>query len=282
MDDIIVFSPTFEAHVADLKSVFKRLADANVKLNPSKCEFFRNKINYLGHVISTEGIQPNPDKIQAILNKRSPSCITELRTWLGITGFYRQYIPRFPAITAPLFAMIHVGERFRWSVVEEDIIQRLKQYLTTEPILRFPNFDYPFTVRTDACMDGLGGTLSQEINGIEYVVQYISRAIQPAERKWPPRELEALGIMWACETFRPYIIGTRFLVETDHQSSKWLMQAKTPRLIRWACRLIRSDTSRSDTARGKIIEAPMDFHAYLIMRLVRRKESTPVWRSTSN
>jgi hypothetical protein len=84
-------------------------------------EFFRSKINYLGHVISTEGIQPNPDKVQAILNKRSPTIITELRTWQGMMGFYRQYIPRFEAITAPLFAMIHVGERFRWSVEEEDI-----------------------------------------------------------------------------------------------------------------------------------------------------------------
>ena len=118
----------------------------------------------------------------------------------------------------------------------------MKDIFCSEPVLRHPNFDYPFKIEFDACDKGLGGVLCQKIDRVEYVVQYISRVLKPAEKKWSVREKEALGILWSCETTRPFIIGTSFIVETDHESLKWLMNAKSPaRLVRWALRLSEFD-----------------------------------------
>jgi hypothetical protein len=114
--------------------------------------------------------------------------------------------------------------------------------LCSQPLLKHPNFDYPFIVQTDACDYGLGAVLCQRIDNDEFVIQYASRTLQAAERKWSTREKEALAIVWACHIFRPYLIGYQFLVETDHQSLKWLMEAKNPsRLVRWALQLSEFD-----------------------------------------
>jgi hypothetical protein len=117
----------------------------------------------------------------------------------------------------------------------------MKTYLASEPILRHPNFSFPFILRTDASIDGLGAVLSQVIDGEERIILYISRTVQPNEKNWSIQQLEALGIIWACETVRPYIIGTRVLIITDHKSLQWLKESKIPRLVRWACRLEEFD-----------------------------------------
>lgn len=117
----------------------------------------------------------------------------------------------------------------------------MKTYLSTEPILHHPNFSYPFILRTDASIEGLGAVLSQTIDGTEIIILYISRTVQPNEKNWSIQQLEALGIIWACETVRPYIIGTKVLIITDHKSLQWLKKSKIPRLVRWACRLEEFD-----------------------------------------
>ena len=206
MDDIIVFSSTFEEHIDDLNEVFKRLSKANVTLNQNKCEFFKDKIHYLGHVISSAGIQPSPEKIKSLLLKKSPSNVKELGNWLGISGFYRTFIENYARKCAPLYAITHKKTKFIWTEKEEKIITELKQRLSSEPILSHPNFDYPFILRTDASIDGLGGTLSQIVDSKERVIQYISRSVQPNEKNWNVQQLEALAIIWACETLRAYII----------------------------------------------------------------------------
>ena len=164
MDDIIIFSSTFEEHLKDLEEVFIRLAKANITLNQSKCEFFKEKISYLGHIISSSGIQPNPEKVSSLLKKKSPSNIKELSNWLGICGYYRSFINNYAKICAPLYNMTHSKETFVWTSKEENIIKYLKKCLSSEPILRHPNFDFPFILRTDASIEGLGATLSQIIN----------------------------------------------------------------------------------------------------------------------
>jgi hypothetical protein len=232
MDDIIIFSTTFDEHVKDLDEVFTRLDNANITLNINKCEFFKEKIHYLGHVVSVEGIQPSQDKIKAILNKNSPRNIKELHNWLGICSYYRAFIPNFAKLCAPLYGLLRRDIGFLWTEKEENIITELKQYLSTQPILNHPNFDYPFILRTDACIEGLGATLSQLINSKENVIQYLSRSVQPSERNWPIQHLEALAIIWACESIRAYIIGSKVLIKTDHKSLEWLKESKIPRLIR--------------------------------------------------
>jgi hypothetical protein len=159
MDDIIIFSSTFEEHLKDVEEVLNRLTDANVTLNQNKCEFCKEKIHYLGHVISATGIQPNPEKVASLLKKKSPSNVKELNNLLGISGYYRSFIDNYAKICAPLYALTHTKDKFVWTDKEENIINYLKNCLSSEPILRHPNFDFPFILRTDASIEGLGATL---------------------------------------------------------------------------------------------------------------------------
>jgi transposase InsO family protein len=160
---------------------------------------------------------------------------------LGMISYYRTFIPQFSKRCASLYHLTRNNVNFQWTEHEELILHEMKTYLASEPILRHPNFSFPFILRTDASIDGLGAVLSQVIDGEERIILYISRTVQPDEKNWSIQQLEALGIIWACETVRPYIIGTRVLIITDHKSLQWLKESKIPRLVRWACCLEEFD-----------------------------------------
>jgi hypothetical protein len=238
IDDILIFSPTFEAHIKDVETVFNRLAEANLQLKPTKCHFLQKELVYLGHLVTADGLRPDPLKVKAILEMETPTDATDVRSFIGMTGFYRSYIDNFAKTCEPLYNLTRIETKFNWNEKEKVAFEALKSSLANAPILCHPNFDYPFIIETDASLKGLGAVLVQRYSGKTHVIQYISRTLQPTERKWHIRELEALGILWACEMFRVYVSQTKFLVESDHESLQWLMKLEKPaRLVRWAIRL---------------------------------------------
>lgn len=237
LDDIIVFSATIEDHIRDLTEVFTRLRNAKLQLNLNKCKFLQEKFNYLGHIVSQEGIEPDPNKVNAIVNIKSPTNTSELRSILGSCSYFRNFMPNFASVSKPLYELASQENKWLWTEKEEEIWLKIKKLLTSAPILKHPDFRYPFIVQTDASSSGLGGVLLQRIDEEERIIQYISRSLHVDEKKWAPREQEVLAIVWACETFAPFLIGKKFIIESDHLSLKWLMEAKTPRLVRWALRL---------------------------------------------
>ena len=239
LDDICIFSKTLEEHLERLRITFKRFEAYRLKLNPAKCQVLQQEFTYLGHIISEQGIRADPKKLAAILQMPEPRCLKQLRSFLGFCNYYRKFIKDYSMICAPLYELL---ADFKWPPSAKAAFELLKAKLMEMPMLSYPDYSQGFIMNTDASDVGIGAVLSQEIENEEKVIQFISRTLQPAEKKWCVREKEALAIIFACESFRPYVYGTKFIVETDHHSLQWLMKATTPaRLVRWALRLAEFD-----------------------------------------
>ena len=238
LDDIVVFSKDFESHIKHLEEVFRRIAEYGLQFKASKCFLFKQEISYLGHLVDVKGVRPDPKKIRAINEMPAPNDKTQLQSFLGLVNYYRKHVRNFSRLASPMFELLHEGVEFTWKESQMNSFNLLKKALTSTPLLAHPDYTLPFTIQVDASELGLGAVLCQKVEGEERVIEYLSRTIRPNEKKWPVRELEALGILWACESCRHYIIGTPFTIETDHESLQWLKNAKKPaRLVRWALRL---------------------------------------------
>jgi hypothetical protein len=200
---------------------------------------FQNNIKFLGHLVSEKGIAPDPVKIKAIESISTPIQKLQLQSFLGLVNYYRKFIPNCASICHPLYHLTGTDVPFIWKEEHATAFVKLKYILTSDPILEHPDCSLPFTIQTDASDIGLSAVLSQLFEGVEKPVMFISRVLQPFEKKWCHREKEALAIKWACEVFRPFVIGTHFIIETDHQSLQWLLDAEAP--ARWALALSEFD-----------------------------------------
>ena len=244
-DDVLGHSKTFSSHLIILRKIFECLRAANLKLKPSKCRFAFSKVEFLGHTVSKQGVQPNNKNTATVKNFPTPSSIKNVRTFLGMCTYYRRFIQNFSSIAAPLYKLLKQGAKFEWTDLQEHAFQCLKQKLTEKPILRFADFNEEFILSTDASNNGLGYTLSQKIEGKEHVVLYGSRQFTDTEKKYSTTEKEALAIVVAVKKCHPYLFGQKFTIVTDHQPLKWLINAKEPtgRLARWAMTLSTYDFS---------------------------------------
>ena len=235
MDDIVVYAESLEDHSRKLKKLFGRLKTAGLTLQPEKCLFLKKEVVYLGHVISEQGVRPDPRKTQAVSDFPRPINAKNIKQFLGLAGYYRRFIPDFAKIARPLHYLLQKEIKFIWGETQESAFVTLKQKLCSQPLLQYPDFNSPFVVTTDASDFALGGVLSQGPIGKDLPIAYTSRALINAEFNYTTTEKELLAIIHAVKQFRPYLYGRKFTLVTDHRPLLWLHRLKDPvqRIARW-------------------------------------------------
>lgn len=240
LDDIVICTDDFEKHVDILREVFKRLKQAGLTVNKEKCAFCRPSLKYLGYIVDGNGLHVDPEKVEAILNLPTPKNTKEVRRIVGMTSWYRRFVPNFSAIVTPITDLLKKNKKFCWSEECEEAFSKLKQQLVSAPVTHGPDYKLPFVLQTDASGYGIGAVLYQPISDKEVrVICYISRSLTRLERNYATTHRECLAVLWAIEKLRPYLEGITFTVVTDHHSLVWLQNLKDPtgRLARWSIRL---------------------------------------------
>lgn len=267
IDDILVFSETWQAHVAHLHMVFSRLTEFGLKAHPDKCKLGTQEVKYLGHVLTPSGNFPQEDKLQAVQQLQPPQTLTELRAFLGLTSYYRRFVQGYSHLAAPLTSLLRKDTDFVWSTPCQQAFQELKNRLVSPPILRRPDFSKPFILQTDYSQLGFGAVLSQEIDvynpthtglttaawsptgksrptTVIHPVAYASKACNSHEQILSATEGEAAALLWAVSHFHYYLACNRFTLITDHQALKWILTgstAKSGKLARWSLKLQEYD-----------------------------------------
>jgi transposase InsO family protein len=235
LDDVLVFSTTFEEHIQRLADVLDRIRLANLKLKPAKCNFLQSEVPYLGHILSAEGVRPNNENIEKILSWRRPTTVKEVRSFLGIANYYRRFIVGFSYYVKPLIDLTKTGTTFKWTDACEEGFNHVKFVLLSPAIMAHPQRTGLFILDTDASDVNIGAVLSQVQNDAVKVIAYGSKTLSKAERNYCVTDRELLAIRYFTEYHRCYLLGRKFLIRTDHQALKWLLNLKQPknRIARW-------------------------------------------------
>ena len=214
-----------EDHLQHLHALLEGLQGAGLKLKPQKCHFIRQEVEYLGHIITPKGLKTNSRLVEAVQEFRTPKSVQQVRQFLGLSSFYRRFIPSFAKIAQPLHALTRKRVEFVWDGSCQTAFTALKQKLTEAPVLAYPSFEHPLCLETDASILGLGAILSQEQeDGKSHPVAYASRSLSPQERNYGITELETLAVVWAMNHFKCYLYGNSVTVYTDHSAIKAMLE----------------------------------------------------------
>jgi len=240
-DDIVVFGKDPAEHKERLLKVMERFSNCGLTLNSSKCQFGVKSIKFLGHIISSDGVSPDPAKVKSIVSVRVPQNVAELRGFLGLVQFVGRYVPDLAAVSSPLWSLTKKSVHFKWSKVHQDAFDKIKYLMASCKTLAYYDRNAPTIVVADAGPKGLGGVLCQVKDGISKVVAYGHRRLTDVESRYSQIEREALALVWACEHFKMYLLGKHFQLFTDHKPLVSIFNKPgskpTPRLERWSIRL---------------------------------------------
>ncbi len=237
IDDIVVYSKNEEDHAKHVQLVLETLEKNGLTLKDTKCSWAQNRIDLLGYVVSDKGVSAQASKTEAIKALAPPTDVTELRRFLGMTGYYRSLIPEYARIALPLYDLMHDGTEWHWGDAEQTAFDRLKDALCSQTVMAHPKVNDPYILYTDACDYALGGILCQrDENGIERPLQYISAKFSPSQRKWATIEKEAYAVVYCLKKLRAYLLGSEFTVFTDHKPLLCLFTKEmvNTRIQRWA------------------------------------------------
>jgi hypothetical protein len=242
MDDILIASQTWEEHLKHLERVFKRLEHYDLRLKMKKCLFARRSLPFLGYLVSTKGIEPDPANTNKIKAFSRPKTVTQVRSFLGFTNYYQRFIEGYAKIAKPLYNLTQKAVKFAWSPECQTAFETLKTRLTEAPILVYPHFDRPFTIATDTSNTGCGAVLSQVINGRDQPVAYYSKHFDRAEARYETVEQELYAVILALKHWKHYLYGNQVYVYSDQRSLSWgIRQSDSPRMMRWIQKLAEFD-----------------------------------------
>lgn len=235
LDDLIIFSNSLEEHLKRLDMVLKRLKECNLKLNPKKCKFLQTKVKYVGHIVSENGVEADPEKIEKVVNWPTPKNAEEVRQFTSFAGYYRRFVKDFSKIAKPLTELhpntcfkngkkVQSHKPFEWGMPQQEAFDNLKLALSSPPVLAYAHYDKPFEVHTDASQKGLGAILYQKQDGKLRVISYASRGLKRSEKNYPASKLEFLALKWAItEKLHDYLYGTKFTVITDNNPLTYVL-----------------------------------------------------------
>jgi hypothetical protein len=218
IDDILVFSKNEEEHEEHLRLVLQKLREHQLYAKLSKCNFWLKEVSFLGHVITEGGVKVDPGKVKDVLNWNPPQNVSEIRSFLGLAGYYRRFIEGFSKIAKPLTELLEKTREFKWIAACDDSFEELKRHLTSAPILKFPDIHKPFDIYCDASHSGLGSVLMQEGR----VIAYASRQLRKHEKNYPTHDIELTAVVHALKIRRHYLLGNHCEIYTDHKSLKYI------------------------------------------------------------
>nr|AAN04909.1 Putative polyprotein [Oryza sativa Japonica Group] len=218
IDDILIYSQSEEDHQHHLRLVLGKLREHQLYAKLSKCEFWLPEVKFLGHVISAKGVAVDPETVTAVTDWKQPKTVTQVRSFLGLAGYYRRFIENFSKIARPMTQLLKKEEKFVWSPQCEKAFQTLKEKLVSSPVLILPDTRKDFMVYCDASRQGFGCVLMQD----GHVVAYASRQLRPHEGNYPTHDLELAAVVHALKIWRHYLIGNRCEIYTDHKSLKYI------------------------------------------------------------
>ena len=236
LDDVMAFGPTFTESLERLERVFERFREANLKLKPKKCFLMAKEVDYLGHHISKDGMTPLDSKVSAITHWKEPSDLTELRSFLGLTSYYRRFIANYSGIAVPLNELLKKGAQWEWTPARQKSFDGLRTALTRAPVLAFPKENCLFVLDTDASDFAIGAVLSQVQGGEEKVIAYYSKTLDGTQRRYCTTKRELLAIRASIEQWAHHLRMEEFVLRTDHQALKWVstMKCNDRAMLNWA------------------------------------------------
>ena len=268
IDDILVYSKSREEHEQHLRMVLSVLQEKKLFAKFSKCEFWLREVSFLGHVISENGISVDPSKIDAVISWKRPESVTEIRSFLGLAGYYRRFMKGFSKIATPLTQLTRKNVPFVWDEKCQASFEELKRRLTSAPVLVLPNGNDGLVIYCDASKEGLGCVLMQ--NG--KVIAYASRKLTTCEQNYPTHDMELAAIVFALHKWKHYLYGAKFEIFTDHKSLKYLFSQKelNNRQRRWIELLKDYDCTISyHPGKANVVADAMSRKVYMASMMVR-------------
>lgn len=241
IDDIVVYGGNEEEFLANLQEVLERLKTFRFRVKRSKCFLGATSVEYLGHVVNGDGITLSDSRRQGLLSLQAPTSKAQLRSFLGLVNYFRDFVPRYATVAKPLTTLLSKSQHWQWAAAQQEAFECLKAGVVGAPLLHHMDYSKPIIVRTDASKFGVGGMLVQLVEGQERPVSFCSKTLTATQQNWSTIEQEAYAIFYCLLHWQHYLLGHKFWVETDHRNLKYLHSGASPKLVRWKLRLQEFD-----------------------------------------